>query len=75
MTPEERKSYEMAEKKRLEMIAELKEKEDYMKKLQMQSEMDRREKAQEKVKSSVANPLNFGANVMKFQPPCEKKGG
>lgn len=74
MSAEERQRYEMAEKKRLEVLAEMKEKQDYMKRLQEQSDCDRKEKAGEKVKASVANQLNFGANIVKFKPPCPPKG-
>jgi len=66
MTPEERKRYELAEQKRLEAIEEMRAKQEYMKKLQCQSEQDRKEKAEQKAKASVANPLNFGANIVKF---------
>lgn len=50
-------------------------KQDYMKKLQQDSEQDRRENAQKKSKASKANELNFGANIVRFQPPPPSKGG
>lgn len=46
MTPEERKKYDLLEQKRLEVIAEVQEKQEYIKKLQTQSEQDRKEKAE-----------------------------
>lgn len=46
-----------------------------MKLMQQQQEYDRRDKAEQKSKASVANPLNFGANVVHFQPPPPSKGG
>ena len=75
MTPEQKKAYELAEKKRLEVQREIQEKADYMKKIQEQMEQDRKEKALQKAKASKANPLTFGANIVKFQPPCPPKGG
>ena len=37
---------------------------------------DRKEKAQEgPAKASIANKLNFGANVHQFKPPEPRKGG
>lgn len=74
MSPEEKQRYELAERKRLEVLAEMQEKQEYMKKLQEQSERDRKEKMGEKAKASTANQLNFGANIVKFTPPCPPKG-
>lgn len=37
------------------------------------SKFDRKEKAQEAVKSSKANELKYGANVVKFCPPAPGK--
>lgn len=34
--------------------------------MQMQSEEDRKTKAEQKSKSSVANQLNYGANIVRF---------
>lgn len=45
MTPEERQRFEIIEQKRLEVIEENKKKQEYIRKLQEQSEQDRREKA------------------------------
>ena len=39
------------------------------------SNMDRKAKGQEPVKDSVGNKLKFGANMVKFEPPKEAKGG
>jgi hypothetical protein len=36
---------------------------------------DRKEKAKEQPKASVPNQLKFGANIIKFEPPKESKGG
>lgn len=71
---EEKKRYELIEQKRQEALEEVKRKQDIMKKLQADSESDRREKAKEKAKTSVANQLNFGANVKKFEPPANQGG-
>ena len=47
---------------------------EYKRSMQELSEKDRKVKADEKAKSSVANQLKFGANVKKFEPPPEPKG-
>ena len=52
----------------------MKRKQEIMKKLQADSECDRREKAKEKAKTSVTNQLNFRANVKKFEPPANQGG-
>jgi hypothetical protein len=44
-------------------------KKEMMDQIKAASENDRIEKSKEKAKSSVANELNFGANVIKFQAP------
>ena len=36
---------------------------------------DRKEKAKEINPTSVGRNLNFGANMVKFEPPPEQKGG
>ena len=46
-----------------------------MHEMQRQSEQDRKEAAEKKAKTSKANPLNFGANVVRFQPPAPSRGG
>ena len=48
---------------------------EYKKTLQEHSMKDRAEKAKEPQKKSVGNKLNFGANMVKFEPPAEKRGG
>ena len=75
MTPEERKRYEFTEQKRLESIEEMQKKNEYIKKMQEQSEQDRKEKAAIKSKTSVANPLTYGANIQRFKQPPPSKGG
>lgn len=72
MTPEERKKAELIEQKRLESLEEMHKKQEYMKKMQEQSEQDRKERACQKAKPSVANQMNFGANIVKFQPPANQ---
>ena len=40
------------------------------------SKYDRMEKASEEpAKDSIGNKLNFGANMVKFEPPAKQKGG
>ena len=74
MPEEERKRFELIEQKRLEAIEETKKKQEYMRRLQEQSEQDRKEKAQQKAQASVANELKFGANIKKFEPPVNRGG-
>jgi hypothetical protein len=55
MPPEEKKRYELIEQKRLEALEEKERKAEIIRKLQAQSEQDRKEKAEQKAKASVAN--------------------
>lgn len=48
---------------------------EYKKMLQENSMKDRKEKAKEQNPSSVGRNLNFGANMVKFEPPKEQRGG
>ena len=66
---DEKKRYELIEQKRLEALEEMRRKKEMMDQIKAASENDRIEKSKEKAKSSVANELNFGANVIKFQAP------
>ena len=76
MTPEERVKWDnLQESKRMQKEQMLKKKEmmEHAKKMQQN---DRKEKAQEgPAKASIANKLNFGANVHQFKPPEPRKGG
>ena len=74
MSPEEKAKFEMIKQRQLEYQAKMKEEAEYKKQLQMRSEQDRAVKAAEKAKTSVANQLNFGANVVKFEPPKNQGG-
>ena len=74
MAPEERKRWELAEQQRLLAKEELEKKHEQMRLIKMQQEADRKEKAGEVVKPSVANELNFGANIVKFKPPEPRRG-
>ena len=48
---------------------------EYKKELQERSMKDRKEKAKEQQPASVGRNLNFGANLVKFEPPKEQRGG
>ena len=48
---------------------------EHKKELQENSMKDRKEKAKEINPTSVGQKLNFGANMVKFEPPAESKGG
>ena len=50
-------------------------KRELMEEAKRMSACDRKEKAQDgPAKASVANKLNFGANLVKFQPPANQGG-
>ena len=48
---------------------------EYKETLQKRSQQDRAVKAAEKQPDSKGNTLKFGANMKKFEPPAESKGG
>lgn len=75
MTPEERAKQELIIKNRKELAEKKKKEAEYKKHMADLSNKDRKAKAQEPVKDSVGNKLNFGANVVKFEPPPESRGG
>jgi DNA replication protein DnaC len=75
MTPEERKKWELIEEQKQRYKEEQAKKQEYMKLMKKQQEEDRKMKAEQVVRASVANELHFGANIVKFKPPCPPKGG
>ena len=70
MTPEELEKYELLKEQKAKMIEEHKKKMEAKESLEKGMKLDRAEKSKEEVKASKGNNLNFGANVMKFQPPA-----
>mmetsp|Transcript_17930 Transcript_17930/g.15837 ORF Transcript_17930/g.15837 Transcript_17930/m.15837 type:complete len:191 (-) Transcript_17930:193-765(-) len=74
MTPEELNKYELLKAQKKKMIEEHKKRQSAKSELERGMKLDRKEKAQEEVKASKGNNLNFGANVVKFQPPAPERG-
>lgn len=75
MSPEDRKKQELIMERQREYKEKMKKDAEYKKTLQDHSMKDRAEKAKEPQKCSVGNKLNFGANMVKFEPPAESRGG
>ena len=75
MTEDERKRQQIIMKNKKDMIAKLKADAIYKAELQNLSMKERNAKAQERQPASKGNKLTFGANVVKFEPPKEAKGG
>lgn len=66
MSPEERKKWEMLEEQKQIYKEEQRKKQEYMNLMQKQAMEDRARKAEQKATTSVANQMNFGANIVKF---------
>ena len=75
MGEEERKKQQLIIDNRKAYEAKMKADAEYKKMLQENSMKDRKEKAKEQNPSSVGRNLNFGANMVKFEPPKEQRGG
>lgn len=75
MSLEDRKKQELIMENQRVVKAKMKKDAEYRKTLQEHSMKDRAEKAKEPQKKSVGNKLNFGANMVKFEPPAASKGG
>ena len=73
MNEEDRKKQELLLKNREEYAAKRKADIEFKKQLEEASMRDRKEKALEKQKTSKGNQLNFGANLVKFEPPKESR--
>lgn len=74
MSEEERKKQQLIIDNTKAFKAKAKADAEFKKTLQENSMKDRKEKAKEINPSSVGNKLNFGANMVKFEPPSEKGG-
>ena len=75
MDDEERKKQEILIANRKQMREKIRQEQAYKKQLSELSMKERHAKAQEPVKASHGNQLKFGANVVKFEPPKEQRGG
>jgi len=75
MTPEERAKQEMIQKNKEEYKAKMREAAEYKKQLEDISMKERKVKQAEKNQDSKGNDLRFGANMVKFEPPAQQRGG
>ena len=75
MSEEERKKQQLIMDNKKAFLIKAKADKEYKQMLQENSMKDRKEKAKEVNPTSVGNKLNFGANMVKFEPPTEKSGG
>ena len=75
MSEEERKKQQLIIDNRKAYLAKMKAEQEYKKTLQEHSMKDRAEKAKEKQPTSHGQQLNFGAHMVKFEPPKEQRGG
>lgn len=75
MSEEDRKKQELINANQAAYRAKMKADAEFKKKLVEQQERDRLEKKHQKIEASVGNKLNFGANIKKFEPPAQQRGG
>lgn len=75
MSAEEKAKHEMIQKNQEEYKAKMRAQQEYKKQLEEDSMKDRKVKQAEKNKDSKANNLNFGAHMVKFEPPPEQRKG
>ena len=75
MSAEEKAKHEMIQKNQEEYKAKMRAQQEYKKQLEEDSMKDRKVKQAEKNKDSKANSLNFGAHMVKFEPPPEQRKG
>ena len=74
MTPEELQKFELLQEQKKQMVEEYKKNKKIKEELEKGMKCDRAEKSTEETKTSKGNQLNFGANVVKFQPPAPSRG-
>jgi len=75
MSEEERAKQELIEKNKAEYKAKMKAEAEYKKQMEELSQKDRKVKQAEKNKDSKGNDIKFGANMVKFEPPAQQRGG
>lgn len=75
MSDEDRKKQELIFKERAAFLEKQKAKIAEQKRIEQISQANRKVKQAEESQTSVGNKLNFGANMVKFEPPKESKGG
>jgi hypothetical protein len=75
MSEEDRKKQQLIIDNKKAYMAKAKAEAEHKRILQENSMKDRKEKAKEIQPASHGNKLNFGANLVKFEPPKESRGG
>ena len=75
MSEDERKKLELIKKNQEEYKAKMKADAAYKKQLEHLSQQERKVKQAEKNTDAKGNTLNFGANMVKFEPPAKAPGG
>lgn len=75
MSEEDRKNQEFIIKNKRDMRAKMKADAEYKKNLDDLSMKDRHAKGQEKQEDAKARAMKYGANIRKFEPPKEQRGG
>ena len=75
MSEEDRKKQELIIANRKAYLEKMKADKQYKEEMERRSQQDRAVKAAEKQPDSKGNALKFGANMKKFEPPPERRGG
>jgi len=75
MSEDEKQKMEMIKKNQEMFKAKQKEEAEYKKQLEHISQQERKVKQAEKNETTKGNKLKYGANIVKFEPPPEKRGG
>lgn len=75
MSEDERKKAELIRKNQEEYKAKMKADAEYKKQLEENSQKERKFKQEWKNSDAKGNNLNFGANMVKFEPPAKSQGG
>ena len=75
MSAEERAKAELIRKNQQEYKEKMKKDAEYKKQLEEISMKERKVKQAEKNEDSKGNDIKFGANMIKFEPPAQQRGG
>lgn len=75
MSEEEKAKQELIQKNREEYKAKAKADAEYKRQLEELSQKERKVKQAEKNQEGKANQIKFGANLVKFEPPAQQRGG
>jgi len=75
MSEEEKAKQELIQKNREEYKAKMKADAEYKKQLEELSQKERKVKQAEKNSDAKGQQIKFGANMVKFEPPAQQRGG